>query len=626
MSWASPWYLGWLLVLPFLAALLGLAAWLHRRRLTRLFSPVAGRGPGMLERVLPRSVRARRGARDVMVVLAFGLAILALAEPRFDKVVRTVKVSGTDLVVLLDLSRSMDARDVDPSRLERARREIADLGRQVEGDRVGLVVFAGGAYPRLPLTADYRALELVVSEVSPDTFDTQGSNLSAAIRTAIELLERSRQEAGQAMLVLSDGETHDPEDALAAAKLAAEKGIPIFTMGIGIEPSRIPLRDGRFLEWQGETVMTSPDFEVLKQVAKTSGGAFVTSNAASQDMESLYQEIRKSVRATERSSQRRETWQSAFQVPLGLSALLLLFGGWLGDGRRAFGAAGLVLAVGLSLATPARAQDPLQEADRLYQEQKYPQAVEKLVELSLERPDDPTILERLGSARYRAGDYAGAARAFDTAAQLRDDGGADDLFNSGNASYQAGRLEDAQARYDEVLAQQPDHVAAKKNREMVTNEIATRRAQKPPPPPQPGGEDQPQEEPKPGEKQDQDAPKPQPGDPKPGEPGADGEPQPGEGDPSDPGEPKEKSGAEQGAGTPRSNDDPEKPGTSGAVDPGQVSEDPKDGEPTDAQGNPTGEGEPGGPITSGQAHRLLDSVEEGSQRVVVQGNPEDRPW
>lgn len=617
MSWASPGWLLWLFVLPVLAVVLVLSAWLHRRRLGRVFSAK------MLDRVLPPSVRRRRGLRDGMVITGFGLAILALAEPRFDKVVSTVKVTGTDLVVLLDLSRSMEARDVDPSRLERARREIADLGRQIEGDRVALVVFAGGAYPRLPLTSDFRALELVVSEASPDMFDTQGSNLAAAIQTAIELLEQSRQDAGQAMLVLSDGETHDPPEALAAAKTAAEKGIPIFAMGIGIEAAKIPLPDGRMLEWQGEVVRSTPDFEILKEVAKTSGGAFVTSNAASRDMEDLYQEIRRSVRASERSSQRRETWQSAFQIPLGLSALLLILGGWVGDGRRAFGAAAALLVFGLSLSTSARAEDTLLEADRLYREENYPQAIEKLVELSLEHPDDPAVLERLGSARYRAGDYAGAARAFESAADLRGDGGTDDLFNSGNASYQAGRLEDAQARYDEVLEQAPDHGPAKQNRELVAKEIVARRAVKPPPPPQSGEGEQDQPPPQPGE---QDPPKPgeqgeqgekgEQGEP--GEPGEQGEP----GEPGEPGKPGEP--GEQGKGS-KSDEGPDKDGSE-AVDPGSVddAQPPKDGQA--AGGDPTGEGEGVGPITSGQAHRLLDSVEEGSQRVVVQGRPEDKPW
>jgi Ca-activated chloride channel family protein len=274
--------------------------------------------------------------------------------------------------------------------------------------------------------------------------------------------------------------------------------------------------------------------------------------------------------------------------------------------------------VGLTLAPPARADDALLEADRLYREQKYPQAAEKLVELSLEHPEDPTILERLGSARYRAGDYAGAARAFESAAELRGDGGADDLYNSGNASYQAGRLEDAQARYDEALAVDPDHAAAKQNRELVAREIASRRAQKPPPPPQPGEGEQEQPPPQPGEDEQQ-AQDGEQGDQQ-------GQPKEGEGEPKD-GEPSSENqkGSESKDGKGAKSESGPEQGSEG-VDPGTLDGEPQqDGEPGQ-QGTPTGEEGPEGPITSGQAHRLLDSVEEGSQRVVVQGRPEDKPW
>ncbi|MEO0606470.1 MAG: VWA domain-containing protein, partial [Myxococcota bacterium] len=152
---------GWLLLWPGVALLGGLVAffsWSAREQLARF---VHG---DLLEQVLPRSVRVRRTIRDTLALSGLALALFALAGPRFDKQLQIVRSSGTDLVILLDLSRSMDARDVDPSRLERARREIRDLGRLAAGDRVGLVVFAGGAYPRLPLTEDYKALELVVSE------------------------------------------------------------------------------------------------------------------------------------------------------------------------------------------------------------------------------------------------------------------------------------------------------------------------------------------------------------------------------------------------------------------------------------------------------------------------------
>lgn len=633
MNLAAP---GWLLLLPLTAALavgVAFAGLAHRRRLGRVLS-----GP-MLARVLPASVRRRRLLRDAAALAGLAGIALALAEPRFDKVVQTVQSRGTDVVLLLDLSRSMDARDVDPSRLERARREIADLGRLIEGDRVGLVLFAGGAYPRLPLTADFRAVELVASEVDTESFTTQGSDLGAALRVALELLSRSEEQAGQALLVLSDGETHDPDDALAAANEAADRGIPVFVMGIGVEAAPIPTRDGRPLSYKGEEVRTAPDFEILKQVAKVTGGAFVSSNASSRDMEGLYGELRGAVRAVQRSSHQREQWRSAFQWPLSLAAGLLLLSAWVGDGRRAFGAATALAAALLLASSPAFAQDPLAEADRLYREGRYPQAVEKLVELTLESAEDPALFDRLGAARYRAGDFEGAARAWEQAAELRG-GDADALYNSGNAHYRAGRLDRARERYDQALERAPDHPGAAANRQLVEQELMARRQPKPPPPPKPG-EGEKQGEGGQGDQQEPSAGQGQ-GDQEDGEQegeGPDGPPQQGEGEPapagrpgpgedgSDPnrGETRDPQ-ADQGSGG--TSDLPPEDQGSEAVDPSAVGEaEPgAEGEDAAAAGGGGVEGGGEGPITAGQAERLLESVEEGSPRTVVQGRPEGKPW
>lgn len=328
MNWASP---GWLALLPMVGLLALVVAWSaarHRRRLGKLFAGEA------FEKLLPVSVRVRRAARDGLALAGLALAVVALAEPRFDKEIRTVEARGTDIALLVDLSRSMDARDVDPSRLERVRREVADLLRVLEGDRVGLVVYAGGAYARLPLTVDYGALLAVMDELETATFAAQGSALGDGIRVALEMLGRSQDQAGQAILVFSDGETHDPTDALAAAAEAAAAGVTLYAVGVGEEAARIPDRGG-WLEWQGQIVTTTPDHDLLKELARQTGGAYVRSVAAPTDVESLYrQEMRRKLRAVQRAADQREVWRSAFQWPLGLGLLFLLVSAWLGDGRR----------------------------------------------------------------------------------------------------------------------------------------------------------------------------------------------------------------------------------------------------------------------------------------------------
>ena len=149
------------------------------------------------------------------------------------------------MVLVLDLSSSMDARDVDPSRLERARREVSDLVGLLGGDRVGLVIYAGGAYPRMPLTKDHDALTMLVSEVSTQDFQIQGSALGEAIEESIQLLTNDdTSTAGRAILVLSDGEVHNIQSVLEAAQNAAEARIQIYGLQIGTEPRRYRSRMG----------------------------------------------------------------------------------------------------------------------------------------------------------------------------------------------------------------------------------------------------------------------------------------------------------------------------------------------------------------------------------------------
>ena len=475
MTLASPSWLWWLPGVAVLAAAIVVGAWWQRRELRRLFSEA------MWARIVPPLVRVRRVVRDVAALLGLALMLVSLAEPRFDKQIQTLSATGTDLVVLLDLSRSMDAQDVDPSRLERARREISDLGRLVEGDRVGLVVFAGASYARLPLTQDFRALELVISEAGTDSFETQGSDLAGALTEAKTLLDRSRDQAGQAILVLSDGETHDADAALDAAQSLAAVSIPVYAMGIGIEPSAIPLPNGRYLEHNGQVVRTAPDFRALEAVAQATGGAFVKSNASDRDMRDLYTEIRANVRSVERNVQKRETWRTGYQWPLSAAVALLLLASWIGDGRRLFGAAAVLVAFGLVAPQTSFAVDPKTLADERYQTGNYAEAVDLLTELSLQNPDDVDVLERLGAARYRASDFEGAARAFDDAARLS--GEADAYFNAGNAHYKAGRLEQALDKYDRALSAEEGHPGAVHNQVVVQQEIEARR--QPPPAPTP---------------------------------------------------------------------------------------------------------------------------------------------
>ena len=670
MTWAYPERLGLLFLVAALAAIVAWTTRAHHARLAALFPS------GFDRRVLPGAVRWRRAIAHASLLGALAAGVVALAEPRFGTRVVDLEAEGVDLVIAVDLSRSMDATDVDPSRLERARREILDLTARLTGDRVGLVIFAGGAYPRMPLTLDYRALELLVRELDTEAMQAQGSNVAEAIREGMRLLDVADAPAGRAIILLSDGEVHRPDAAYAAAREAAAAGVSVYGWIVGAEPSRIPARPdprGRTEPWivdprTGEPAISTPDPAVFEEIARITQGAVVRSVAGTADVEALYdQEIRRRLRATVGRRGQREVFDTQVGVPLGIAALLALLGAWLGDGRRV-----VPVLVALAVLIPrAHAQDDdvgptVRAADQAYRAGRPERAVDLLDDLVAANPDDPDLLERLGAARYRAGDARGAAEAFERAAQASDN--PDASFNAGNAWWRAGVLERAKARYEEALGRDPSHEPAQRNLQALEQELAARRAAPPPPPPEEGpgegdqGEGSPSD-PQAGEGQGQ------------GDEGDQGPPP--DGSPSgQPQAPQDGSGTEQGdapppqagspdAGTP----DPNAPQaeSQGASDPQAGS--PEDGgAPTPSDGTRTergtddapadldaltgadGEGaegdaapEGGAPGTAAggdapagasasedasaaQASRILDGVEEGRPRVFVPGSSGELPW
>lgn len=616
----------WLLALLLVAAL-GLAmiagSAVRRRALVRAF------GPAVLARVMPATVRVRRAVRDVAVVLGLALTVAALAEPLYGERVFTMEREGIDMVLVLDLSRSMACTDVDPTRLARMQREVYDLLDVVEEDNLGIVAYAGGAFPRLPLTEDHDAVRQVVSELDTNTFQTQGSALGEAIRDSLKLLERRKGEADKAILVISDGEVHDPADALAAAREAQAADVRIFAIGVGEAAAPVPGPTGAYLRDRatGAPVQSVPSEEMLKDLARATGGAYVHSVAAADDVHTLYRdEIRSRLATAGRGTMQKKTRDSGFEVPLMGALACLLTGLWLGDGRRPWGAAARAATalLGLALAGNALAAS-VPEADEAYRAGRYSEAVDQYTELVRLRPSDADLWARLAAARYRAEDAEGAARAWETEGRLKG-GDADASYNAGNAQVQARRLDEAIRLYEQALAADPDHPGARQNLALVKQELEATKQNQP----------KPKEEQKPGDP-DQSEKKDggQSGDP--GEEGSkkDGEQDPKEQKPDSEGQPSEKDpggkaekqsqvgkegeNSERGKQTDEERDGSE-PGSD--VKPGDLQ---PSGDPTAvAAGDSSGNGSPIGVVA---AEKVLDGVEEGRPRIVVPGDGTvGKPW
>ncbi len=271
----------WLLAVAAAAALIAVDARWRRGALGRLADSA------LLARIAPSVLGARTMLRAALVLVAMTLLAVALADPRGGESREEVEQRGVDLVVVVDVSRSMLAEDVSPNRLGRARQFAADLVEELGSDRVGLVEFAGVPAVRCPLTFNHRTFLSQLALLSPKSTVRGGSMLGDAIRVAAESLEGDG--AGRAIVVLSDGEDMESEPVEAAATAYRERGVRTVAIGIGdaAEGARIPVVDGgarRFLVHEGEEVWSRMDPTLLAAVAEQGGGFFVEAGTTQADM------------------------------------------------------------------------------------------------------------------------------------------------------------------------------------------------------------------------------------------------------------------------------------------------------------------------------------------------------
>lgn len=495
----------WLLwLVPLVAVFLG---WSLRRRRKRLEHFA---GASLLPRLVPGLSRGRLLLRSFLVLLGLSCGILALAEPRWGFTWEEVERRGVDLVVALDVSDSMlveDAGGGGLSRLERARREIADLLDRLEGDRIGLVAFSGIAFVQCPLTLDYNAARLFLESMDTDLIPVKGTVLGEAVRTSLGAF-RGASHPSRAILLITDGEDHSGR-ALEAAQLAQEQGVRIFAIGIGRdEGSPIPDPDGGFRRDEtGEIVLSRLDEPTLQEMALATGGRYVRSVTGDVDLEQIYSlGVKATLEDQELGSRRRRHWHERFQWLLALALAALMLEPLIPErGRRRAAVWVLFLAsVGLLAAPPLLAQTPdsspgstpapdssrdtaagntdgttpasRDEPWQAYQQGEWDAALQGFLDRRVEEPDDTDLGLAVGSAQYRLERYGEAAETFSSVAR----GGTDPetrfraLYNLGNTAYRQGRLEEAAELYRQALDLRPEDQDSKFNLEFVQRELERR--------------------------------------------------------------------------------------------------------------------------------------------------------
>ncbi len=275
-----------------------------------------------------------------LLLLLAGMAALALAmgRPQWGASEQEVRRKGIDLVMVVDVSRSMLAEDLPPSRLERARESIGDLLDRLPDQRVALVAFAGSAQVLCPLTLDHSAARMFLDILDPQLIPEPGTALAQAIEVARGLFDAG-QTKYKVMVLVTDGEDHDTEP-LEQITAAAEEGIVIFSLGMGTTAGQpIPIRDesGTTVDYvrddQGQVVTSRLDTAILEQAARLTGGAFYLASAGGQELDRIAERIRDMDRK-ELSARLATRMEDRFQIPLFLALLALVLEASLSDRRK----------------------------------------------------------------------------------------------------------------------------------------------------------------------------------------------------------------------------------------------------------------------------------------------------
>lgn len=504
MRFAYPQVLWLLLLLPVLGAL----AWQRLKAGRRTLA--ASLSDRMAARLTAHLNPRTAGLATGLLLLAAALVLLGAARPQRGTQYVTATRKGIDLIIALDVSESMLAEDLKPNRLLRARHEIASILDRLEGDRVGLVAFAGAAFVQCPLTLDYAAARMFLEYMGPDLIPEPGTNLADALEVSTRAFESEGDEF-RALVLISDGEDHIGE-AQAAAREARKNGVRIFTVGIGSESGEpIPIRnaegevDGYKKDQAGKIVMTRLNEAPLREIADQTGGLYVRAGGTL-GLDRILDEIA-GMEKKELSGGIRMLYEDRYSYFVWPALVLLLAQWWIPGRRRGFpaargpsglggvGALTILLAVSWALTSvgfsaaaqvaaprpqppgqtgvPAAGAGPTQLPPGSPVEEMPPEDLwnEWLAENEVfrsENPRDPRPFYNLGNLFHLKGELEDATGLYELAlGKTGEELGARAAYNKGNTLYKLGRLPEARDAYASALAQDPGFEDAKINLELT---------------------------------------------------------------------------------------------------------------------------------------------------------------
>ena len=310
-----------LLIIPALIVLFsGLLIW--RRSKQNQFA-----SPEMLEQLTPDKSVFKSWLKFSLLLLALACLVLALVNPKIGTKMETVTREGVDIVFAIDVSKSMEAEDVAPNRLEKSKQLVTQIINNLASDRIGIIAYAGSAFPQLPITTDYASAKMFLQAMNTDMVSSQGT----AIKEAIELSStyfNEEDKTSKVLFIISDGEDHEGNIG-EVAKEARNKGIRIFTIGVGsLKGGPIPIKRNGVIQTykkdqNGEVVITKLNENTLKEIADDADGEYIQGNVTKTVLEKVTESLQ-SMDKTEFEAKQFADYQSQFQWFLGLAILLIL--------------------------------------------------------------------------------------------------------------------------------------------------------------------------------------------------------------------------------------------------------------------------------------------------------------
>lgn len=314
----NPTYLLLLIVLPVLAVIF---IWSNIKRKRNL---KAYGDPELLSTMMPDVSPARYNLKFWLTFAALFFLIIVAARPQFGTKMETVKRQGIETVIALDISNSMLAQDVAPSRLEKSKKIISKLVDEMQDDKIGLIVFAGEAFIQLPITSDFISAKMFLESISPELIASQGTDIRAAINMATRSFT-PREDVGRAIIIITDGENHEG-GAEEAAKEAASKGMLVYVLGVG-SPEGSPIPVGGANEYRkdkdGNVIVTKLNEQMCQEIAKAGGGAYIRVDNTNAAQKLLQKEIDKLAKADLETTV-YSNFDEQFQVIAWIAFILLL--------------------------------------------------------------------------------------------------------------------------------------------------------------------------------------------------------------------------------------------------------------------------------------------------------------